>query len=120
MSVLFWYLFVLLLLLQGYYIQKYFLPLINLNRKTKRSILNVSVIICAKNEEKNLKKNLKHILRQKYETFEVLVMDDHSNDGTSELINSYQKEFPHLTYIKASPEIKDKEGKKSNKRNNIQ
>ena len=91
MSVLFWYLFVLLLLLQGYYIQRYFLPLINLNQKIKRSKLEVSVIICAKNEEKNLKKNLGHILRQNYLTFEVLIMDDHSTDGTAQLIKPLLK-----------------------------
>ena len=112
MSVLIWYLFIFFLLLQGYYIQKYFLPLIKVDHWSKRPNLKVSVIICAKNEEKNLKKNLGHVLQQKYDTFEVLVLDDHSTDGSHEVIKNFQKEFPNLRYVKASEEIKDKAGKK--------
>ena len=38
----------------------------------------VSVIICAKNEEENLEKNLDHILTQQYRYFEVIVVNDNS------------------------------------------
>ena len=44
----------------------------------------VSVIICAKDEAENLKKNLSKILAQKYPEFEVIVVNDGSIDGSLE------------------------------------
>ena len=41
---------------------------------------SVSVIICAKNETENLQKNLSFILNQKFKDFEVIVVDDGSDE----------------------------------------
>ncbi|HUM52690.1 MAG TPA: glycosyltransferase [Chitinophagales bacterium] len=43
-------------------------------------IKSVSVIICAKNEAANLQKNLPFILEQNYPNFEVIVVDDGSDE----------------------------------------
>jgi glycosyltransferase involved in cell wall biosynthesis len=53
-----------------------------LNRETQTSSENksVSVIICAKNETENLQKNLPFILNQKFKDFEVIVVDDGSDE----------------------------------------
>ena len=51
----------------------------------------LSVIICAKNEEINLKKNLEKILNQDFKKFEVIVVDDQSTDSTNYLLNFFQK-----------------------------
>ena len=72
----------------------------------------VSVIICAKNELDNLKRNLSVVLEQKYPVFEVVLMDDHSSDGTLKFVKELQKKYKHLKYYKASDSIKNKEGKK--------
>ncbi len=46
----------------------------------------VSVIICARNEEKNLREKLPLILEQDYPDFEVIVVDDASDDDTHQLL----------------------------------
>ena len=42
----------------------------------------VSVVICSKNEFKNLQSNLEYFLHQDYVDFEVIVVDDRSTDDT--------------------------------------
>ncbi|MGY5848857.1 glycosyltransferase [Salegentibacter sp. F14] len=51
----------------------------------------VSVIICAKNEAENLREFLPVILEQEYPDFEVVVINDASNDNTLEIIEEFQK-----------------------------
>lgn len=51
----------------------------------------VSVIICAKNEEENLKNFLPLIIEQDYPQFEIIVINDASADNTLEVIEEFQK-----------------------------
>lgn len=78
----------------------------------KRSSLPVSVIICAWNEEENLKKNLQVILEQDYPEFEVIVVNDHSRDETELLLHAWQKRFAHLRVINLTAENANMRGKK--------
>lgn len=71
----------------------------------------MSVIICAKNEEKNLEKNLPFILQQNYTSFEVIVVDDASSDYTPFLLFNLQEKFKNLKVVTLSP--KDSCGKKN-------
>ena len=48
-----------------------------------------SVIICARNERVNLEHYLQTLLVQDYPRFEVIVVDDESEDGTREVIERY-------------------------------
>lgn len=59
----------------------------------------VSVIICAWNEEDNLRKNLQSILEQDYPTFEVIVVNDHSLDETDLLLQAWQVKYKHLRVV---------------------
>ncbi len=61
--------------------------------------LPLSVIICAHNEADNLRQNLPHFLGQDYPLFEILVVDDNSDDKTAEVVLSFQKEFPILRLL---------------------
>ncbi|MDR2824226.1 MAG: glycosyltransferase [Prevotellaceae bacterium] len=56
----------------------------------------VSVIICARNEEENLQQFLPLILSQKYADFEVIVIDDGSEDNTTYLLDNLKKTHPNL------------------------
>ncbi len=56
----------------------------------------VSVVICARNEAENLLQNLHLVLSQKYSSFEVIVVDDHSVDQTSRVLRDLEKSYPHL------------------------
>ena len=56
----------------------------------------VSVIICAKNEEKNLLTNLPIILEQDYLNFEVIVVNDSSTDDTEFVLDRFKEKYSHL------------------------
>jgi cellulose synthase/poly-beta-1,6-N-acetylglucosamine synthase-like glycosyltransferase len=53
----------------------------------------VSVIVAARNEEKNISKTLDCLTAQSYnkELTEIIFIDDHSTDRTAEIISSYSK-----------------------------
>jgi cellulose synthase/poly-beta-1,6-N-acetylglucosamine synthase-like glycosyltransferase len=48
--------------------------------------ISVSVIICARNEAENLKKFLPSVLEQKYPDYEVIVVNDCSEDNSDEIL----------------------------------
>ncbi len=56
----------------------------------------VSVIICARNEEDNLRKFLPAVLEQEYSGFEVIVVNDCSEDNSFEVLGEYLARYPHL------------------------
>ncbi|MCB0376630.1 MAG: glycosyltransferase, partial [Sinomicrobium sp.] len=59
----------------------------------------VSVIICARNEEKNLRRNLPYFLAQDYPEYEVIVVNDNSFDKTFDVLLDFQKKSPILRLI---------------------
>ena len=56
----------------------------------------VSVIICARNEEESLTGNLASILEQDYPSFEVIVVNDCSEDDTEQLLATLKQKYSHL------------------------
>ena len=58
----------------------------------------ISVIIPARNEEKNIEACLQSILKQNYpsELFEVIIIDDHSTDQTVEKVKRFESSQLHL------------------------
>ena len=56
----------------------------------------VSVILCAHNEAYNLSQYLQALLTQDYPEYEVIVVDNGSEDATREIIESYQVHDPRL------------------------
>ena len=54
----------------------------------------VSVVLCVRNEAKNISKNLPHILNQKYRLFEVVVVNDNSTDETWVRLFDFKKNIP--------------------------
>ena len=63
----------------------------------------VSVLICARNEAENLKSYLPAVLEQQYPDFEVLVIDDDSEDDTPAILAAFQEKFRHLRVLRLSP-----------------
>ncbi len=82
----------------------------------KKQIINnkkpISVVICAKNEYTNLKKNLPLILEQDYPNFEVVVVNDCSEDDSNFLLKSFSKTYPHLNVVTITKNINFFKGKK--------
>jgi glycosyltransferase involved in cell wall biosynthesis len=86
-------------------------------RKKKSNIKSigfpsVSVIICAKNEEKFIEKNLSYVLEQDYPGFEVIVVNDCSTDGTQEILDGMQKKYANLRSLIIHEGNANKHGKK--------
>lgn len=59
----------------------------------------VSVIVVARNEETNLKRLLPQLLTQNYSSYEVIVVNDRSDDRTREVIEEHQLKFSHLRTV---------------------
>ena len=61
----------------------------------------VSVILCAHNERENLSNYLQALLTQNYPTYEVIVVDDGSEDDTRAIIERYMVQDPrlHMTFV---------------------
>ncbi len=73
----------------------------------------VSVIVVAKNEYSNLKKNLPLILEQDYPEFEVILVNHASEDDTEYLARELQEKYPgRLQYVPVQDEINFFAGKK--------
>ena len=58
----------------------------------------VSVIIPIYNAEKYLARTLESVLEQTYRNVEVVLVDDKSNDNSSEIVQSYQGKYPQIVY----------------------
>lgn len=66
----------------------------------------VSVIITSHNSAEHLKKNLPYFLNQDYDNFEVVVVDECSEDDTEDVLACLQKRFPHLRCTRIYPDTK--------------
>jgi len=72
----------------------------------------VTVIICARNEEDNLRNNLPTILQQDYPQFEVVLVNDFSEDDTKWLLKEWCVQYPHLKVVEIAEHVRLKHGKK--------
>lgn len=61
-----------------------------------KNLPGVSVVVCAHNEEINLKSYLHTLLNQDYPTFEVIVVDDESEDNTYTILEQYRQQSNRL------------------------
>ena len=80
-----------------------------------RNYSPISVIICAKNEAKNLAENLPFIAKQNYPSFEIVLVDDFSTDNSLEIMEQFQRNFSskNCTITITSPNKNLREGKKN-------
>ncbi len=67
----------------------------------------VSVIIAARNEEQNIGRTLDCLMAQDFpkELLEIIVVDDHSTDRTSEIINTYADRGVRLISLEAGDKL---------------
>ncbi len=73
--------------------------------------LGVSILIAARNEAENIETVIRDVFNQSYanELFELIVINDHSEDETLSIAESLKAEFPHLKILSNE----DGEGKKA-------
>lgn len=90
-------LMVLLMVYQLYYYLRY----INFsNRKyiesNQSTLPKVSVVVCAHNERENLENYLHTLLSQDYPEYEVIVVDDESEDNSLIVLEQYARQYPNF------------------------
>lgn len=71
-------------------------------KKKSKTKPSVSVIVAARNEEHNIANCLSDLARQTYpvDKFEIIVVDDHSEDKTTKIVQSYMQNMPNLRLLK--------------------
>jgi glycosyltransferase involved in cell wall biosynthesis len=62
--------------------------------------LSVSVIVCAKNEEENAANFIPLLAEQNYPDFEIVLIDDASSDGTLDVFEDFEKQYPNIRLVK--------------------
>jgi chlorobactene glucosyltransferase len=63
----------------------------------------VSVLIPARNEEKNIRRILNSMIRQDYPNLEILVLDDNSTDATGHIVEGFVKKDGRVKLIQGDP-----------------
>jgi chlorobactene glucosyltransferase len=59
----------------------------------------ISVCVPARNEERDIKNCVESLLNQDYPNFEVIVVDDNSNDNTAKIVCSMTEQYPSLIFV---------------------
>ncbi len=63
---------------------------------------SVSVIVCAHDEEQNLKELIPLLLRQQHSAFEIIIVNDRSNDGTYDFLLDETKKHERLRMVRVA------------------
>ena len=78
----------------------------NFNRiKIKNNFPFLSICICIYNSEKYIENAILSILNQSFQNFEIVIIDDFSNDDSINIIKKYQKKDDRLRIIKHSKNL---------------
>jgi cellulose synthase/poly-beta-1,6-N-acetylglucosamine synthase-like glycosyltransferase len=74
------------------------------NRNNLENIPFISVIVAARDEEKNISPCIQSLLNQDYpvDKFEIIIVDDFSMDKTAELIKKFETSVTNLKYLSSS------------------
>ncbi len=78
-------------------------PYLDKFTNTSNTKPKVSIILPARNEEEFLGKCLDSLIKQDYENYEIIVIDDSSEDSTAEIISNYEKKYPNVIPVSARP-----------------
>lgn len=79
------------------------------------SAIGVSVIICAKNEADHLKNLLPLLASQRHENYEIILVNDGSEDETLKIIRSFEEQYKNAAFSVSILDIskEDSRGKKA-------
>jgi len=86
--------------------------LLKKSHTTKADPQPISVIVCAHDEEQNLKELIPLLLRQQHPDFEVIIVNDRSNDGTYDFLLEEVKKYDRLRIVQVGNKPEHMNGKK--------
>lgn len=72
----------------------------------------ISIIVCAHDEEENLKRLLPRLYEQQYPSFEIIIVNDRSNDGTYDFLREESAKNPLLKPVQVDHAPDHVNGKK--------
>lgn len=72
----------------------------------------VSIVITVSNQYLALRDNLPAILEQDYPEYEVVIVNDNSDDDTSELLETFTKKYNHLSVVELTQRLNWFKGRK--------
>jgi len=73
----------------------------------------LSIIVAARNEEKNILQLLQCLTRQTYTPCEIIIINDRSTDSTARLISDFQEKYSNITCINITSLQNDMPAKKN-------
>jgi cellulose synthase/poly-beta-1,6-N-acetylglucosamine synthase-like glycosyltransferase len=82
-----------------FYSAFYFISRIDTIKKSDGKIIPISLIICAKNEIHNLKVHLPQWMSQNHPDFELILVNDGSDDGSGEWLETQKVKYPQLKIV---------------------
>lgn len=72
----------------------------------------VSIILTARNEAHHLIKSLPVLLKQQYNHYEVVLVNDNSTDETEQVAMDFMVQYPHLKFVNLTSSVTNIQGKK--------
>jgi len=78
-------------------------PFLDKFEKKEHGKPKVSIILPARNEEKFIEKCLDSLIKQDYDNYEIITINDSSNDTTGDIIKKYSEKFPKVISVDAKP-----------------
>jgi len=101
------------LILAGYYYYYFNAVMQSKTPEINQALEPVTLLICVKDNIKQVKQNLASWCEQNFPDYEVIIIDDHSTDGLSVYLETMQPVYPNLCCYPAPDGIKDAPGKKA-------
>jgi len=78
-------------------------PFLDKFEKKEHEKPKVSIILPARNEEKFIEKCLDSLIKQDYDNYEIITINDSSNDSTGDIIKKYSEKSPKVVFVDAKP-----------------
>ena len=78
-------------------------PFLDKFEKKEHEKQKVSVILPARNEEKFIEKCLDSLVKQDYDDYEIIAINDSSNDSTGNIMKKYSEKFSKVIFVDAKP-----------------
>jgi hypothetical protein len=84
-------------------LREYRSPTTALNPRRDADVRSLSVLIPARNEESNIGAALQAVLASRGVEFEVVVLDDHSEDATAGVVSAIAERDPRVRFLQGQP-----------------